>query len=80
MSTTSSFAFTVAVKAGPNGIISVEAAGSQLFSADPDAHVYEIELPRPRTVEMTFKPEFIEMIQEIKHTVESGGNQAIEIE
>ncbi len=44
MSTTSSFAFTVAVKAGPNGIESVEAAGSQLFSANPEAHVYEIEV------------------------------------
>jgi NitT/TauT family transport system ATP-binding protein len=44
------------------------------------ARVYEIELPRPRTVEMTFKPEFIETIQEIKHTVESGGHQAIEVE
>jgi hypothetical protein len=39
-----SFAFTIAVKAGPNGIESVEAAGSQLFTADPEAHVYEIEV------------------------------------
>jgi NitT/TauT family transport system ATP-binding protein len=44
------------------------------------AHIYGIDLPRPRTVEMTFEPSFIELIQEIKHTVESGGRQAIEVE
>jgi hypothetical protein len=41
---TQSFAFTVAVKAGPDGIRSVEAAGSNLFEAEPGAHVYEIEV------------------------------------
>jgi NitT/TauT family transport system ATP-binding protein len=44
------------------------------------ARIYEIDLPRPRTVNMTFEPSFIELIQEIKHTVESGGRQAVEIE
>ena len=44
------------------------------------ARIYDIELPRPRTVEMTFESEFIEMIQEIKRTVESGGQHAIEVE
>jgi NitT/TauT family transport system ATP-binding protein len=44
------------------------------------ARIYEIELPRPRTVDMTFEPAFIELIQDIKHTVESGGRQAVEVE
>ena len=44
------------------------------------ARIYEIDLPRPRTVEMMFDPSFIELIQEIKHTVESGGRQPIEVE
>jgi NitT/TauT family transport system ATP-binding protein len=44
------------------------------------ARIYDIDLPRPRTVGMTFEPSFIELIQEIKHTVESGGRQAVEIE
>src|SRR4029079_18027180 len=37
------------------------------------ARIYEIELPRPRTIEMTFEPGFIELIQDIKRTVETGG-------
>jgi len=37
------------------------------------AHIYEIELPRPRTIDMTFEPGFIELIQDIKRTVEAGG-------
>ncbi len=37
------------------------------------ARIYEIDLPRPRTIEMTFEPEFIELIQDIKRTVEAGG-------
>jgi NitT/TauT family transport system ATP-binding protein len=37
------------------------------------ARIFEIELPRPRTIEMTFEPGFIELIQEIKRTVETGG-------
>jgi NitT/TauT family transport system ATP-binding protein len=44
------------------------------------AHIYEIELPRPRTIEMTFEPEFIELIQEIKRTVEAGGRHTVEVE
>ena len=39
------------------------------------AHIYDIDLPRPRTIEMTFEPGFIELVQEIKHTVESGGRE-----
>ncbi len=44
------------------------------------AHVYDIELPRPRTIEMTFEPEFIELIQDIKRTVEIGGRHVVEVE
>jgi NitT/TauT family transport system ATP-binding protein len=44
------------------------------------AHIYEIDLPRPRTIEMTFQPGFIELIQDIKRTVESGGRHTVEIE
>ena len=43
------------------------------------AHVYEIELPRPRTVEMTFEPGFIELVQDMKRTVETGGRAAVEV-
>ena len=44
------------------------------------ARIFEIELPRPRTVEMTFEPDFIELIQEIKRTVESGSRHTVEVE
>ena len=44
------------------------------------ARVYQIDLPRPRTVEMTFEPSFIELIQDIKRTVESGGRERVEVE
>jgi NitT/TauT family transport system ATP-binding protein len=44
------------------------------------ARIYEIDLPRPRTVEMTFEPEFIALIQEIKRTVEASGARTLEIE
>jgi NitT/TauT family transport system ATP-binding protein len=44
------------------------------------AHIYEIDLPRPRTVEMTFEPQFIALIQEIKRTVEARGPRTLEIE
>jgi len=44
------------------------------------ARIYEIELPRPRTIEMTFEPDFIGLIQEIKRTVEAGGPHTLEIE
>jgi NitT/TauT family transport system ATP-binding protein len=44
------------------------------------ARVYDIELPRPRTVEMTFEQSFIELVQEIKFAVEAGGRHALEVE
>jgi NitT/TauT family transport system ATP-binding protein len=44
------------------------------------ARVYEIELPRPRTIEMTFEPSFISLVQEIKVAVESGGRHLLEVE
>jgi NitT/TauT family transport system ATP-binding protein len=44
------------------------------------AHVYEIDLPRPREIEMTFEPGFIAQIQEIKRTVETGGREPVGVE
>jgi NitT/TauT family transport system ATP-binding protein len=44
------------------------------------ARIFEIELPRPRTIEMTFEPDFIELIREMKSTVESGARQTVEVE
>jgi NitT/TauT family transport system ATP-binding protein len=44
------------------------------------ARVYEIELPRPRTIEMTFEPSFISLVQEIKIAVELGGRHLLEVE
>jgi NitT/TauT family transport system ATP-binding protein len=44
------------------------------------AQVYEIDLPRPRTVDMTFEPGFIAQIQDIKRAVETGGRQTVEVE
>jgi NitT/TauT family transport system ATP-binding protein len=44
------------------------------------ARIFDIELPRPRTIEMMFEPDFIELIQEIKRTVESGGRHTVEVE
>jgi NitT/TauT family transport system ATP-binding protein len=44
------------------------------------AHIYDIELPRPRTIEMTFDPGFIRLVQEMKRTVETGGHAKLEIE
>jgi NitT/TauT family transport system ATP-binding protein len=44
------------------------------------ARIYEIELPRPRTIEMTFEPAFISLIQKIKETVETGGQHGLEVE
>ena len=44
------------------------------------ARTFEIELPRPRTIEMTFEPSFIELIQEIKATVEGSGIHQLEVE
>jgi NitT/TauT family transport system ATP-binding protein len=39
------------------------------------ARIFEIDLPRPRTIDMTFEPGFIGLIQEIKRTVETGGQR-----
>jgi NitT/TauT family transport system ATP-binding protein len=44
------------------------------------AHIYDIDLPRPRTIEMTFEPGFIRLVQEMKRTVETGGHAKLEIE
>ncbi|MGH3115890.1 MAG: ABC transporter ATP-binding protein [Gaiellales bacterium] len=44
------------------------------------ARIYDIDMPRPRTIEMTFEPAFIALIQEIKRTVEAGGLRTLEIE
>jgi NitT/TauT family transport system ATP-binding protein len=44
------------------------------------ARVYEIDLPRPRTIEMTFEPSFIALVQEIKVAVETGGRHTLEVE
>ncbi len=41
------------------------------------AQIFDIELPRPRTVEMTFEPDFIELIQEIKRVVEHGARPTV---
>ncbi len=38
------------------------------------AHVFPINLPRPRTVDMTFSPEFIQTILRVKGTIERGGH------
>ena len=43
------------------------------------ARIYDIDLPRPRTIDMTFEPGFIGLIQDIKRTVESGGGHTVEI-
>jgi NitT/TauT family transport system ATP-binding protein len=46
------------------------------------AAIFDIELPRPRTIEMTFESSFIELIQEIKRVVEAGARHthAVEVE
>jgi NitT/TauT family transport system ATP-binding protein len=44
------------------------------------ARIFDIELPRPRTVEMTFEPDFIALIQEVKRTVETGARHVVEVE
>jgi NitT/TauT family transport system ATP-binding protein len=36
------------------------------------AHIFPIDLPRPRTVAMTFEPDFIHVVKEIKNTIETG--------
>jgi NitT/TauT family transport system ATP-binding protein len=44
------------------------------------ARTFEIELARPRTIEMTFEPSFVEMIQEVKATVEGRTARSLEVE
>jgi NitT/TauT family transport system ATP-binding protein len=36
------------------------------------AHIFPIDLPRPRSVDMTFDPNFIHVVREIKNTIETG--------
>ncbi|MDP9358622.1 MAG: ABC transporter ATP-binding protein [Chloroflexota bacterium] len=36
------------------------------------AHIFPIDLPRPRTIEQTFTPGFIELVLEIKQTITAG--------
>jgi NitT/TauT family transport system ATP-binding protein len=44
------------------------------------ARTFEIGLPRPRTIEMTFEPSFIEQIQEVKAAVERGSARLLQVE
>jgi NitT/TauT family transport system ATP-binding protein len=44
------------------------------------AHVYEVDLPRPRTIEMTFESGFIELVQDMKRTVETGERAVMGVE
>jgi NitT/TauT family transport system ATP-binding protein len=43
------------------------------------AKIFEVDLPRPRTIEMTFEQSFIRTIQEIKAVVESGYQHTVEV-
>ncbi|HYH12920.1 MAG TPA: ABC transporter ATP-binding protein [Thermomicrobiales bacterium] len=36
------------------------------------AHIFDIDLPRPRTIDQTLEPPFIEKVQQIKATIERG--------
>jgi NitT/TauT family transport system ATP-binding protein len=38
------------------------------------AHIFPIDLPRPRTIEQTFSPEFIEVVLKIKQTIIHGSH------
>ena len=42
------------------------------------AHIFPIELPRPRSIEMTFEPGFIKKVIEIKTTIETGRYPGVE--
>ena len=46
------------------------------------ARIFDIDLPRPRTIEMHFESDFIAKIQEIKAVVETGGRlgHVVEVE
>jgi NitT/TauT family transport system ATP-binding protein len=39
-------------------------------------HIFNIDLPRPRTIEQTFTPEFIELVLQIKSTILHGSAPA----
>ena len=43
------------------------------------AKIFDVDLPRPRTIEMTFELSFIETIQKIKAVVESGHQHTVEV-
>ena len=43
------------------------------------ARIFDVDLPRPRTVAMTFEPSFIELIHEIKGVVERGARPVAEV-
>jgi NitT/TauT family transport system ATP-binding protein len=40
------------------------------------ARIFDIDLARPRTIEMTFEPGFTALVQEIKRVVQAGGRHA----
>jgi NitT/TauT family transport system ATP-binding protein len=44
------------------------------------ARTFDIDLPRPRSVETTFEPEFLELIQEIKRTVVARDRKMVDVE
>lgn len=44
------------------------------------ARIFDIDLPRPRSVDTTFEPEFVNLIQEIKRTIVGRGREALEVE
>jgi NitT/TauT family transport system ATP-binding protein len=43
------------------------------------ARIFDIDLPRPRTIQMTMQPPFISQIQDIKAVVEAGARQTLEV-
>jgi NitT/TauT family transport system ATP-binding protein len=49
-----------------------------VLSARPGrvAHIFDIDLPRPRSIEQTFTPEFIKMVLNVKQTIIHGGHEA----
>ena len=57
-----------------------EHLGFEPSAIEQPARLEDIELPRPRTVEMTFEPGFIELVQDMKRTVETGGHALLEVE
>ena len=44
------------------------------------ARIFDIHLPHPRTIDMTFEPEFLSLTREIKTAVGSGGQFNAEVE